>query len=532
MGRGSYNLSMRPGALRPVLAIACVAGGVACLDASGNAPFGPDASAARDGPRTSAVSVRFEPPGTIVLGPGDSRDLAVVVDPAGTHIVRFALQGDSLDASLDADLRETDDSGRTHVVLVAPQSATTFRVRATADDGPSAEAAVSVSGEGFGSVMVVPSYSGRRETPVWTATAAARTTCAQLKGIPPPDGPIVVQASAGEPLVLDSLPVGPDLAITVRSAHAVGGCSDVGHLGTSENHTETVKAIDRPINLGAADLNALALFGPDGTILGPIADHALTDLLDAFAHHDEERTALLDTMQASSSNAAQFSSARSVGAWDIVTAAHLTSKGLPLRDRIRTWASYGSLPLYTGAAFSGRVLQGQAGPSHAVLRLGGLFGLDAVQLGCPVENIVAWSADTGDVVHIGGSLYFLPTQYAAAAADDGAMKKIGVNATRALIDAVSCTDLGNKLAIASAIPTCPNSCLASLCVSSIEQMWTRARDTSARSFDAGNLAFTIAADATVDGEAAMVSFSGTWAGSCTTRSDNIAAKGRATGTTP
>ncbi|HOU93226.1 MAG TPA: hypothetical protein PLU22_19375, partial [Polyangiaceae bacterium] len=70
--------------------------------------------------------------GALVMAPGEAREIAVRIVPPGRHRVRFALLGDSLDASLDRTEVDTDDDGSAVVGITAPTNATSteFRVRA------------------------------------------------------------------------------------------------------------------------------------------------------------------------------------------------------------------------------------------------------------------------------------------------------------------------------------------------------------------------------------------------------------------
>jgi hypothetical protein len=150
-------------------------------------------------PEASAARVALEPTGTLTMLPGEVAELHVLVTPPGALAVRLVLLGEALDASLDADTRVTDEGGRAAVTLTAPSAATTFRLRATVDGGSSAQVGVSVSGQGFASLLVRPVYTGIRETSSWVASATAHAGCADLPGMPPDDGPIVhVGAADGD----------------------------------------------------------------------------------------------------------------------------------------------------------------------------------------------------------------------------------------------------------------------------------------------------------------------------------------------
>ncbi|MBI5533666.1 MAG: hypothetical protein HY898_13180 [Deltaproteobacteria bacterium] len=515
------------GSMAVACALAC-----ACSSSSEQQPI-PDAAVVPEtGPVDKATSIAFEPDAMLTLAPGEKTTLQIVVQPTGVHSVRFSLVGDSLDASLDADLLQTTELGRAAVVLTAPQAATAFQVRAVADDGPSAQAVVSVSGTGFAKLTVVPAYAGARSTPEWTATAAALISCSDKKGIPPQDGPLMQTAPSGSPLVLDGLPAGPKLAITLRSGHAVGGCSDLVKLSAGEERTVSVKVGDRPIELASTDFELGIVLEPDGTALEPWLEASTAKFVEAFAPKGNEAAALLDAMQSLAPVPAEFAKARLNGKWDEAAVQYLQLLGKPLSERIHSWAAKGFLPLRGGVGLTGRIRSTQESPSQPALTVETFGGLDAAKVGWSYDYMTSLSADPGDTVHVAGAVYVLPTAYVAAAVDSATASAEVPDGLSALRHVVSCSKLADALATTTLPPTCLMSCIEKLCMAGVGRMWETARDASEDSFDAASLSFNVSAAAQVDAEAVIVTMAGTWAGEFTSGQDDVSVKGTATGTAP
>jgi hypothetical protein len=507
--------------------ISCALAVLAACNGAGDAapappsPAGPSDAAAPD---ALAATVVFVPDAMITLAPGEVRDLSVQVQPAGVHRVRFSLTGESLDASLDADVRDTDPSGNASVRLVAPRSASVFRVRATADEGPFAEAVVSVSGDGFASVLVTPDYAGVRAPTLWTASAMVRSRCADVKGIPPSDGPIVASSPPPAPVRLDALPVGPSIAVTLRWGQSVGGCADVARLENGESRPVAVRVADRPVELAATDVFSEHKFSPDGSVIEPLLASCVADTLEAFSPTGKsEAQGLLDVMQLHAPDSKAFEAARADGAWDAATEAYWKSSKVALRATVASWADKGLAPIRGGAAWTGRLRAGPSAPGHATLTVETLGGLPAARVGVAADNVVSLSADPGDTVHVGGTLLFFPSQLVAAAADKGAAPATASDALVALLD---CPKLVDALVASGSAPvSCPTWCLRSGCENGLRSMWTAAAGSSAGAYALSKLSFTVSALARVDEEALIDSFSGTWVGVFARQTDQVSVKG-------
>lgn len=521
-----YNSGVRPA---PAVQILCIAfASMNGCSSSDEPQQSVDAAIPQDGGKpTQADSIAFESASTLTLAPGERATLRVLVLPPGDHKVRFSLDGNSLDGSLDSDLLDTTSEGRAAVVLTAPQSATTFRVRAVADDGPWAETAVSVSGTGFASIAVTPKYAGTRSTPSWTATGAALVACADKKGIPPPDGPIATTAESGSALVLGGLPAGAKLAVTLRSGHAVGGCADLSPLNAGEHREVEVKVADRPIELGETDVSIELLMTPDGAAVKPWLEAEIGEFVEAFAPPTGEAGALLDAMQACAADGAQFASLRQQEGWDAAAKAYFADLGKPLGERIRSWAAKGAVALLGGNVLAGRLVTNQSIPE---LRPQTIGALDAASCGSTWVYTVVLSADPGDTLHVGGGIDLFPSALVAASADSAVKSATVPDGLAALQEVVGCTAFAQSIDALGTLPSaCAVACLDQLCREGLALMWAQARGSSSQTFDAAHVSFTVSAAAQVDAEAVVQKLEGSWTGELNGLGQTIVLSGSASG---
>ncbi|PIE06175.1 MAG: hypothetical protein CSA75_00890 [Sorangium cellulosum] len=475
----------------------------------------------------SASSLSFSPDGTITVVPGALTQLSVAVSPPDVHVVRFDLLGDSLDASLDADEKVTNADGVTSLTLTSPASATTFRLRASAGEGATAEVAVSVSGEGFVRVNILPSYAGIRSTPTWTASAVARTLCADIPGQPPQEGPIQAQATEGHPVVLESIPVGTNIAITLRSNQAVGGCTDLSDLVPGVDQDVTVKVNDIPADLSATNLAMEMSTSSDADEVWPMYEKLIETFISSLFHHDKsEATTILDAMQSQVTSESDFAEARLMGGWDALTASLFDEGGQLLSDTIRAMIYEGFEGLRGGDTARGQLIALDADSKHGMLALGSFLGLPVDRIGMPKKNIVSLALEPGDTMILGGSFSCLPSQLIAAAADTGATTSFDTNALTTIIDTVNCEAIASMLESSSPLPSsCDRDCLVSACMKGIESIWMTARNRSALSFDTASLSFTVSGIAKVNGDRVVVALDAMWAGTQSHGNTKMSIKG-------
>lgn len=509
----------------PHLIIGLVALAPACSSSGEAEGFsrGPSPS----GPSQPGNGVLYEGETPLTLAPGERKALSFIVTPPGEHTIRFALTGDSGDASLDADLRTSSPDGRVSVELKAPSSSRTFTVRASLVSGSSAEVPVSVSGLGFGSIEVVPSYSGKRVVERWIGTVATGTSCAELLGIPPPDGPLTSQARPPKHPVVNAAPVGPALVVTVRAGQFAGGCMDVKGLAVSETKRVSIPVLDRPLSLAGAELSVTLGFDPEGDALLGLFESASETAALAFATADEAES-LLDAMSKAlpSPERADFDELRTSQGWDARVSNHLETKGLSLRGLAEELLSEGVASLSLSSGLRGRLVPASKDAARLVSL--SLFELPSSSLAMAEEASLGFSAAPDDIVHLGGEVSFSPTALVSRAALDAALRRSSdsTSVAEALAASLSCDDLAWALDEGTPdFAECDALCLAHACKEALSEMWKRASDEA----DLASFSFTASGDASVGDEAEITGFAGSWVGSITHGALTVPAKGKANG---
>ena len=497
-----------------------------------------DAGADGNDPEPVPDVIAFEPASTLKLRPKQTRQLTVQTTPPGVFRMRFALLdsgSDSapLDAVLDTGEIMTDDSGVGHVTLTAPSMPTTFMVRASVGRAQ-ARIGVSVSALGYTRLLVTPSYSGQRDVTSWTATATARAgkTCSKLLGTPPPDGDLTATVPAKAPLYLDQVPVGVDLAITLRAGHYIGGCIDQSALSEGDGNQVLVYASDRPLNL---DDTALDLsFGPSDSLPDfdrlMKADAALVEAaLLGDAKSDVE--ALLNEMRdaTSAANRDAFSAARTQNGWQsALETAFGKGSARRLRDPVERWLDAGLASLDVPNAFSGQLTS---------LGAGSLFELHTVvqssptNAGFPSSFQASWSADSSDTLLLGSDLSWVPSRLVTALATAPALLEIPAASTveAALAQVVDCALVGKVLIVYGASPgsavyaSCDEACAVGTCVSAVDAAWKKARTASGTK--TATLSVTATGMAHVGDAAEVTDLTGSWVGKLVIGAESAPASG-------
>ena len=130
----------------------------------------------------------------------------------------------------------------------------------------------------------------------------------------------------------------------------------------------------------------------------------------------------------------------------------------------------------------------------------------------PGMHLVDLTLDAGDVMHLGGGLYWLPSRYIGAVMTQKALQLMPESTTMAdvLSTLAACDVLGQTL---GGFDTCDATCLAGLCHEAIADRWANAVDASAYSGDVGLINIAAAVTTNVDNTAVPTSFHGSWLGS-------------------
>lgn len=487
------------------------------------------------------TSIEFDDEGTLTMVPGDMRTLSLHAKPPGVYTVRFALLGDFKDASLDKSEVDTDSSGNAEVVITAPQTATTFSVRASVGDTISASAGVSVSASGFGTLQVFPTYDGKRKFSYWLASVRTGVTCAELAKEPLSDGDLKGTSPPDKnPQVVD-VPVGPTLAVTVRGAYSVAGCQEVKDLKAGEVTPTEVAVSELPMQLDQTDLLITLGIDPPTGGFGSVLEPTTIFGTGIFGGAND-LDALLDAMQGSTADAAEaslFETARQTNSWDQALVPALGGATLApkaMRTLVEPWLSE-ALGLLAGQdAIRASLHSAGQNTGMANLKLDSVAGVPVVELGALGENQVSWEADPDDTVLFGTNpaLLVFPSRLLGALAKGPAKTASpgSDSVPTAIAELLGCTDVAQALFSAGTYSGCNQLCLETLCNSAVDTLWQSFLDSSAEAWNVAKLSITATAAAMVDDDAAPTSFEGTWVGAISLGQNSLAVGGAASGSKP
>jgi hypothetical protein len=488
-------------------------------------------------------SLAFMTTKTVMLSPKQTQVLTVTTDPPvttappGNFHVQFALVGSSSnsgpgDAVLSAGDVPTVD-GIAQVTLTAPSTPTTFSVRASVAGSVSTLLAVSVSALGYTTLRVQPAYNGHRSVTQWTASARVGSKCSKLVGDPPPDDPLTVTAKLGQPLEIEHVKIGVDVAVTLRAGHYIDGCADQGPLSEGDGNQVLVYASDRPINLDATRL-ALS-FGPSNAapefakLMKNSVSVAESALVGASGGDVQ---ALLDAMQSATVAADRdaFSTTRLAKGWDAaLTSAFGHDAPTRLRDPADRWMSAGLQSFEAPGSFSGQLTSLSAG---ALLELTSVAGVPASEAGFPTSFQSTWSADSSDTLLLGTQLTWLPSRLVTALALGPALLEFpqAESLESALAQSVDCGLVAQTLladgatAGAAVYAGCDASCAVLACSNALSSLWSKARDSSGTTV--ATLDVTGTGSAAVGDDAAATALNkGSWVGQLSVGQDSAPVSG-------
>lgn len=499
-----------------------------------------------------AVALRFDSDAPISVAPREQLDVAVWVTPPGAHSVSFALlPGASVtkphDASLDHSEVLSDAEGRASVRLTAPSFAVDLSLKATVGT-VSITAPIVVTSDGLTTIEVRPNYLGHRTVLEWVAGVHPGISCGGLPDGIPPDGDPSVTVPRDEPAVIEDVPVGEPLAVTLRSGQSIGGCSSV-QLSSSDDHPAVyVSVADRPIRLSATTLSLSLGLADDDAAFGALLEVTSQAVVTRVGGESgDDVVALLDAMGSTLvvNDRTLFAEAREAQDWD-TSVRQTLGEGSETRiaDSITRWTLQGQSALHTPSAFEA-LLSPTSGGSNEVapeavvparLTLLQVGGLTPELTGFSVADPVSWSADASDTLAIGAGLEIRPSYLLTALAQGAAVQETGaVSAPEALAVVLGCPRVALAMVPAAtpeapAFGTCAASCVETLCHAGTAKLWQTAREPPDE--EPVTLDLTATGSAEVGEQAEVVALKGTWIGRLETDQGLSTTGGALDGTTP
>lgn len=516
------------------VALALAALGCGSADSASAAGAGGAADHPSGNPENQPERIEFDTT-RIDFAPGEHLTVTARLFPARAYDVRFALIGDPADAYLDRSIVRTGDDGVARVELFAPSTAASFRIRASVGGSVSAELPVSVDLTPTKPLTVIPRYDSKTRADlvdVWTATVHPNTTCDDLSGVPPPDGPTRYRAEApkGQDPRIDQVPIATPLAVTCRAGHFAGGCTDVAGLVENGDSSVVIDVMDRPLQMAEAEMDiqlGMTASTPWSAALEATIAEAARALVDASG----EAQTLFGAMAAASDDdatAQHIEREAAGGDWTgIVDAAGSFS------DTATSWMRAGVQVLERDDALMGHLVSTDASLSLGALTMASVGGQDPAEAGFSTDLKVTWTADPGDKVRVGATATWMPSRLVTALARAPAVaeSKSAQSVAAALGEHLDCDGLGSKLSASASSPfaSCDGACLADLCRSALGALWERARNSQ---IEPVTLEIAAGGVAQIDDSARPIGFEGAWVGTTHVFDLDVSVEGPARGIPP
>jgi len=472
------------------------------------------------------ATIAFEHEGNLALVPREVIDVAVICDPPKPYEVAFHLLGEALDSSLDKTTVIADASGRAAVRLRAANGAATFSIRASIKNGAAADLRVAVSDQGFGDIRVVPDYNGTRAVDEWHISAVAGTTCADLADTLPEDPLGALVGSEDAPLLIEDAPVGPNLAVFVRAGYYMWGCEDETDLVAGDTTELRVFIVNKPLDLSHTALDCSLAFAPEPDPWEQMLTAATAELLDPFCDGSSQGAALHDWMSQLASDPAAFDAASQSYQWQGAIETFYSDNSIDLCQALSSLAQDGLAaqpPQILGA------VQSVGAPGYAMFTIQQVGSINVADLVIPSDYLMSWTADPDDTVRLGGTLFWLPTSYVAAAVEQLALGPYPPQTSfpEVLGELSQCPDIADLLSSSSGWEADP---LAQLCIAALQNRWGAAIAAATTADLLGEIPLQASGAAQLDDVAAITGFDGSWVGNVTSGEVSAKVQGPASAT--
>lgn len=478
--------------------------------------------------------LRFEATGTLELTPNQVVTVALV-GPADTEI-QLALLGDLLDAKIDATTVVTDGAGSASFRLTAPSTAATFELLARTDTA-TAKLNVAVSAQGFFELTIAPLYEGDRElTSAWSADVQVGGDCASLlASYPDPLGTLEGSAPLGQKPKVSSVPIGPVLAVGLRSGALVAGCVTVTHDGGTFPNEVPVTVVDRPLVLEATRMALTLEFAvaPDGfSELVGLGASAIRD--EAFPEGASTAELILTdlTLSLPAPAAAELSVALAEPL-DLGGQLAAANQGFDARAacaELQAPAESEALAwLEPGASIDGTLRGVEGAPTSATFQLESFLGLPE-GVGDSGDLSFSWYDQGGDFIVVSGVLPLSASRLAGVYLGLAATSAAGVGVVELLQGGFDCDAAAATILANTSLTGCDVTCLATACDAAIAARWERglAIDEREGAFESA-VTLGISGKVSVDQDVAPQTLDGQWSGSLDGLGVSVPGQGTAQG---
>jgi len=451
------------------------------------------------------------------LAPNQSVGLVATAKPAAARDLRFALVGDPFDAVLRSTKATTSGlTGIAQNTLTAPSVPKSFSVRVTTAGADAFFLPVAVPSTGVADLGLTPSYDGLRTVTQYTATAWASTTCADLTGAPPDDGP-TVSTTDTFPVPLE-VPSGKPLAVILRVGKYIWGCTSIDAVMEGAVTPVVVELTDVPIKLDRSQIRFTLSLDRSTTFtdaLAPARD-ALLGAIVGDAADDVE--ALLDAMHDSLEDPSSYSSTRRAETWDSELRAALPNAAELVRGPLRELITNGLDAMSFDQIVVGS-LQGAGVGAPPALTLESVLGMAPETATFAGASDAVWTTQADDTVLIGMTLEFDPGGLLLGAATDPALgdAPTAADLAGALALGVPCKTLAATLVAHGesanhSYDGCDAACTEQLCRTAVAALYAKAAQPAK---DLATLDIALTGAGGVGLEANLTALSGNWLGKLT-----------------
>jgi hypothetical protein len=338
-------------------------------------------------------------------------------------------------------------------------------------------------------------------------------------------GALTADAPTGGTPLLTSVPVGPTLAVAVRSGALMWGCAEVQLSSPEQMGGVTIDVLNRPMVLSTASLTIGLEFAPSAATYPSLVDGGASLLSNTAFPQGSSAKDLLDAVRALVPAASQgsFDQHRQSASLDQAVSAAMAADPRTLVDG---WLASAQSATHPQAPQITGVLKGNAArPGMADFAVTALGPVSAATAGVSQQAALSWSANADDTLVIGGHFTYSPTRYVGALLTSEALKDFpsATDAPSALAQGIDCAAVGPLI---EGFDTCMSSCGEALCQQALASMWERG---IAAADDLGVVDVAASGAALVDDVAEPASMTGSWVGDLTALGTSCVVKGAASG---